>query len=193
VHSIVRVWPQFYSIPNEALEDFHTFCWNKFLLYKPFRNIALDISLSHDTLIENRINFWYRSWHVDQTPLSSENFEYDDDSKEQATHVEEDFEEWKLLSLLVPPNNVNVSNLHALGRRDFDICFDWEKIIVSNDVSREDIYFIINAQSRGHIVENIHPTYASPYSLEVKQRVAFDIILQHSIQYPCLEPLLMII
>jgi hypothetical protein len=83
--------------------------------------------------------------------------------------VEEDFEEWKLLSRLVPPNNVNVFDLHTLGRRDFYICFEWEQTTVSNDVVGEAIYFIINAQSRGHIIENVHPTSASPSSLIEKQ------------------------
>jgi hypothetical protein len=60
-------------------------------------------------------------------------------------------------------------------------------------LKQEAIYFIINSQSRGHIVHNIHPSYASPYSLVYKQRFAFDIILQHSFKYPSPEPLLMII
>jgi ATP-dependent DNA helicase PIF1 len=193
VHAIVRVWPRFYSIPDEASEDFQTFCWSELLLYKPFRNIPLDIGLSNDTVIENWRNFRYRAWHVDRAPLSSENVEDDDDSQEQPSHVEEDFEEWQLLSRLVPPNNVNVSDLHTLGRRDFDICFEWEQTTVSNEVGEEAISFIRNAQSRGHIIQNVHPTNASPSSLAEKQRVAFDIILQHSIQYPSPEPLLMII
>ena len=107
--------------------------------------------------------------------------------------MEEDFEEWQLFSRLVPPNNVNVSDLHTLGRRDFDICFEWEQTTVSNEVGEEAISFIRNAQSRGHIIQNVHPTNASPSSLAEKQRVSFDIILQHSIQYPSPEPLLMII
>jgi hypothetical protein len=162
-------------------------------LYKPFRNIPFDIGLSDETVIENWRNFRYRPWHVHRAPVSSENVEDDDDFQEQPTHVEEDFEEWKILSRLVPPNNVNVSDLHTLGRRDFDICFDWEKTTTSNDVAEEAIYFIRNAKSRGVIVENHHPIYVSPSSLEEKQRVAFDIILQHSNQYPSLEPLLMIV
>ena len=83
--------------------------------------------------------------------------------------MEEDFEELKLLSRLVPPNNVNVSDLHTLGRRDFDICFDWEKTTISNDVAKEAIYFLRNAQSRGHIVENIHHSSVYPSSLADKQ------------------------
>jgi hypothetical protein len=46
---------------------------------------------------------------------------------EQEVNVEDDFEEWTILSQLIPPNNVNVSDLHTLGRRDFDISFNWEK------------------------------------------------------------------
>jgi hypothetical protein len=57
VHAIVRVWPQFYSIPEESSEDFQTFCWTELILYKPFRNIPLDIGLSDDIVIENWRNF----------------------------------------------------------------------------------------------------------------------------------------
>jgi hypothetical protein len=67
-------------------------------LYKPFRNIPFDIGLSDETVIENWINFRYRPWHVHRALVSSENFEDDDDFQEQPTHVEEDFEEWKILS-----------------------------------------------------------------------------------------------
>jgi hypothetical protein len=168
-HAIVRVWSRFYSILDEASEEFQIFCWSELILYKPFRNIPIDIGLSDETMIENWRNFRYRPWHVHRAPVSSENVEDDDDFQEQPTHVEEDFEEWKFLSRLVPPNNVNVSNLHTLGRRDFDICFDWEKTTTSNDVAEEAIYFIRSAKSRGVIVENHHPNYVSPSSLAEKQ------------------------
>jgi hypothetical protein len=65
--------------------------------------------------------------------------------------VEEYFEEWKLLSRLVPPNNVNVSDLHTLSQRDFDICFDWGKTTISNDVVEDLKNHILKIVRRLHI------------------------------------------
>ena len=68
-------------------------------------------------------------------------------------NLEDDFQEWQLFSRLVPPNSVNVSDLHTLGRRDFDISFDWKSTIVYDDVVEESINFIRNGQSRGDIFD----------------------------------------
>ena len=87
-------------------------------MHKPFRNISTDIGLSIDIIIENWRNFRYHPWHVDRTPSSSNKVEEDIDLDEQASNVDEDVEEWHLLSRLVPPNRIDVSDLHTLGRRD---------------------------------------------------------------------------
>lgn len=57
VHAIVRVWPRFYSIPNEASKEFETFRWSELLLYKPFRDISAEIGLSAEVIIESWRNF----------------------------------------------------------------------------------------------------------------------------------------
>jgi hypothetical protein len=62
-----------------------------------------------------------------------------------------------------------------------------------NSCVEEAIYFIKNAQSRGVIVDNCHTTSASPSFLAEKQRLAFEMILRHSVQYESHEPLLMIV
>ena len=84
-------------------------------------------------------------------------------------NVEDDFQEWQIFSHLVPPNDVNVSDLHTLGRRDFDISVDWESTTIFNDVVEEATNFITNAKSVGDIVDLSNRTFASPDSLSKKQ------------------------
>ena len=81
------------------------------LLYKPFRNIPNDIGLSSETVIENWRNFRYRAWHVDRSPAPSDTADEDEYSHEEDTIVEDDFEEWQVLSRLIPPNNIAISDL----------------------------------------------------------------------------------
>ena len=87
----------------------------------------------------------------------------------ETTNVDEDIEEWKFLSRLVPPNNINVSHLDTLGWRDFDLCFNWEEIVISNDVVEGAIDFIRTIQSTGVIVVNYDSAFALPSSLSEKQ------------------------
>ena len=134
-------------------------------------------------MIENWQNFQYRAWHVDRSPIPSNIVDEDEDSHEQETIVEDDFEEWQVLSRLIPPNNITISDLQTLGRREFDIFFNWEKSMVSNDVVKEAIDFTKIVKSRGDIVENSLSTIPSPTSLSKKQRQAFEIILRHSVKY----------
>jgi len=108
-------------------------------------------------------------------------------------NLEDDFQEWQLFSRLVPPNSVNVSDLHTLGRRDFDISFDWQGTTISDDVAEEAINFIRNAISRGDVGDLSNRTFVSPDSLAEKQRLAFEIVLRHSAEYGIREALLMII
>ena len=138
-------------------------------MYKPFRNISIDIGLSTDIIIENWRNFRYHPWHVDRIPSSYDNVEEDIDLDEQASNVDEDVEEWQLLSRLVPPNRIDVSDLHTLGRRDFDLSFNWDEPIVSNGAAEVAINFIRTIQSTGIFVVDSHSVVAWPSSLSETQ------------------------
>lgn len=83
--------------------------------------------------------------------------------------LEDDFQEWHIFSHLVPPNDVNVSNLHTLGLRDFDISFDWESTTISDDVTKEAINFIRNGKLVGDIVDLSNKIFASTDSLSAEQ------------------------
>ena len=94
---------------------------------------------------------------------------------------------------MVPPNDVNVSNLHTLGQRDFDISFDWESINISDDLAEEATNFIRNAKSVGDIVNLPNRTFESPDSLSETKRLSFGIVLGHFAEYEIREALLVII
>jgi hypothetical protein len=51
VHRRSRTGWRFHT--SEAPKEFETLYWTKLLLYKPFRNIPIDIDLSSKTMIEN--------------------------------------------------------------------------------------------------------------------------------------------
>ena len=87
------------------------------LLYKPFRDIPAEIGLLAKIIIESWRNFHYRAWHVDRHLSIIDNIEDEEDGdfSNQEMNLEDGFQEWQIFSRLVPPNDVNVSDLHILG------------------------------------------------------------------------------
>ena len=88
--------------------------------------IPTEIDLSAEIIIENWRNFGYQAWHVDQNLSIIDNIEDEEDGyfdSHEMNHKEV-FQEWQIFSHMVPPNDMNVYDLHTLGRRDFDISFD---------------------------------------------------------------------
>ena len=81
---------------------------------------------------------------------------------------------------MVPPNSIDVSDLHSLGRRDFDLSFNWDETLVSNGAAEVAIDFIRTIQSTGVDVVDSHIAVASQSSFAEKQRIDFEIILHHS-------------
>ena len=67
-HKIVRVYPQFLSIPTFDSSYFEPFCWSKLLLYKPFCSIRLDIGTTSSEMISHwhHIKDTYVVWHVER-------------------------------------------------------------------------------------------------------------------------------
>ena len=88
---------------------------------------------------------------------------------------------------------MNFYDIHTLGRRDFDISFDWESTTIPDDVVEEAIHFIRNAKSMGDIVDLSNKTFSSPDSLSEKQRLPFEIVLRHFVEYEIREALHMIV
>ena len=196
--AVLRIWPRFYCVPDENSDEFETFCWSELLLYKPFRNVERDIGLSREIIVENWRNLQYRPWHLRRAPVPSNNDDDENDGEDDISHQhpvndDENFEEWQLLSRLVPTNNLSVYDLHTLGHRDFDLSFNWDEAIVDNGFVEKVVEFVKDVQRQGVILNDAPSTFASPSSLSTKQRLAFDIVLHHATQNEHSDPLRMII
>ena len=85
------------------------------LLYKPFRNIQIDIGVNIETIIHNWRNFRYQDWHVNRIPLASDNNKEDKDNQQEEINNDNDIDEWDILSHHIPPNTVQVSDIETLG------------------------------------------------------------------------------
>ena len=100
--------------------------------------------MDSNTVIENWRNLRYRAWHVDRAPLIDDVANEDPDLDIEHVNVDADMDEWELLSRLVPPNNLEISDLSTLGRRDFDLSFNWAGGNI-DDVSLESVVtFVVN-------------------------------------------------
>ena len=51
--------------------------------------------------------------------------EEDDDTHQYEVIHENEMDEWEMLSHLVPPNTVQVSDIDTLGHKDFDLIHAW--------------------------------------------------------------------
>ena len=126
-------------------------------------------------------------------PLEPDTNEEDDDTHEDEVIHENDMDEWEMLSRLVPPNTVQVSDIDTLGRRDFDLIHAWNSTTGWNRDLEDPTDFIKNVRSRGSIPNVSHSMSASPSSFSDKQRLCFETIIQHFHEGPNADPLKMII
>ena len=106
---------------------------------------------------------------------------------------ENDMDEWEMLSRLVPPNTVQVSDIDTLGHRGFDLIHAWNSTTGSNSNLEDPTYFIKNARSKGSIPDLSHSRSASPSSFFDKQRLCFETVIEHFHEGPNAHPLKMII
>ena len=109
--------------------SFESFFLSELLLYKLFRNIHTDIGVNIEIIIHNWRNHRYRAWHVNRIPLGPDTNEEDHDTHQDEVVHENDMDEWEMLSCLVPPNTIQVSDIETLGRRDFDLVHPWNSTI----------------------------------------------------------------
>ena len=102
-------------------------------------------------------------------------------------------DEWQILSHLVPPNIVQVSNIKTLGRRDFDLIQVWNSTTCSNNNLEDLENFIKNARSSGSIPYLSHSRSTSPSSFFNTQRLCFEIVIENFHEGPNADPLKLII
>jgi len=70
-------------------------------------------------------------WNFDRVPFpdgGNEEYVYPLVHEE---NVDQDLEEWKVFSWIFIPNDVSTSRLNNLVRRDFDIHYNWQEIVIS--------------------------------------------------------------
>ena len=100
-HKIVRVYPQFTSIPPFDSSSFEPFCWSELILYKPFCSICQDIGTTTSEIISHwhHIKGIYVVWHVEHaqeepsTPLSDDSY-----SDAITFPLPHSMDEWEVLS-----------------------------------------------------------------------------------------------
>ncbi|XP_057840713.1 uncharacterized protein LOC131050530 [Cryptomeria japonica] len=144
--AIVNVYPQFKSSPNEDDDNFEAYCWSELLLYKPFRHIPIDIGASTDQIIANWKLLYmdgYSRWHIYgvEQECTIENDEDFDTNDFQNSHNEDQYE-WEYLSQMGASNNITINDLQMLGKRDYDINFDWAEPHPTNPLHLTAVHFI---------------------------------------------------
>ncbi|XP_059070535.1 uncharacterized protein LOC131860176 [Cryptomeria japonica] len=182
--AIVNVYPHFKTSPPEVDDNFEAYCWSELLLYKPFRNIPTDIRTSPAQIIAN----WkllcihgYTRWHIYgiEHECKTEN-DIDSNGDTFLYSHNEDQYEWEYLSQMGASNKINVNDLQMLGRRDYDINFDWHAPYPTDPLHHTVVTFIstnkINCQPS--ILEPTSPPTTS-FPLASKQKIALELILAH--------------
>jgi len=112
------------------------------ILYKLFHHVGSNIGLSTESIFWNWRNWRYHAWNVDQCPFPNELDEEHVEPLIGDENVDQDFEEWQLFSRLVPPSCVNILDLDNVGRRDFNVDYNWQEMMVSNEFLEEGVNFL---------------------------------------------------
>ncbi|XP_057835431.2 uncharacterized protein LOC131045798 [Cryptomeria japonica] len=183
--AIVNVYPQHKSLPLEDDSSFQSFCWSEFLLYKPFRSIPLHIGNSTEEIIidwKHLQSTDYIRWHVngiEEHIIIENSEELQPEDIQQSTH--EDLYELEFLSQMGASNNFDVATLQMLGRRDFDLNFNWTDSIPDEALHSKASQFILTEKSQApHTLANPHLNASTNYELARNQIIALDIIKTHA-------------
>ena len=100
-HKILRVFPQFTSIPPFDSSTFEPFCWSELLLYKPFHSIRQDIGTTASKIISHwhHIKGTYVVWHVERVQKEPSTPPSDDSNSDPIPFpLPHTMDEWELLS-----------------------------------------------------------------------------------------------
>ena len=122
-----------------------------------------------------------------------ENNEEDAQMRQEDINNDDEMDEWEMLSQLVPPNIVQVSDIETLGRRDFDLINVWNSTTCSNKNLEDPPYFIRYVRSSGSIPDLFHSRSTSPSSFSDKQCICSEFVIENFNEGPNANPLKMII
>ncbi|XP_057873917.2 uncharacterized protein LOC131079892 [Cryptomeria japonica] len=196
--AIVNVYPQFKSSPNEDDDNFEAYCWSELLLYKPFRHIPIDIGASTNQIIANWKLLYmdgYSRWHIYgvEQECTTDNDEDSDTNDFLHSHNEDQYE-WEYLSQMSASNNITINDLQMLGKRDYDINFDWAEPHPTNPLHLTVVHFISTNKINCQLALFQPPSSATnAFPLAAKQKLALDLILAHYKSRQTIPPLRMII
>ena len=87
--------------------------------------------------------------------------------------------EWEIICGLYKNQFINYNEFEMLGHRDLDRMNDWNTAFVDEDTSSRAIHFISEMRKLKKISTNQHPKSYSIDSLGDKQRIAYNVILEH--------------
>ena len=145
-NAIVNVYPLFQNIPDENNDTFETFCWTELLLYKPFRHITIEISITKDEIVTNWKSLQptnYIVFHINRVQnIPTAEPEDDTDNDDLEILEDPDLYEWELLSQMGASNNLNIDDLDMLGKRDIDINYSWNTNNIFHQLDESTTTFI---------------------------------------------------
>ena len=102
-------------------------------------------------------------------------------------------DEWELLSQLHPTNDMQVSDLDILGRRDFDKNHNWHDTTTPLHLQELAIDFIQNNRSDHHLPQPSYSNTPNSQTLSPTQMKAHSIIMNHSANILTSPPLIMVV
>lgn len=193
--SIVRVFPRFTSIPPRASQKWSKFYFIELLLYKPFHDIERDIGVDTDSIIEKWDSFSYNTWHVQRETIieENENINGSDIEEDEAIASNTIENKWEIISRLHNGQNMQVSEIDMLGRRDIDNNTNWSTEYQGEEFTMEVVNFIKNMKENGCLIYYDIPQCFNYTILSNKQQKEMNIVMTHYHTNEDRGPLFMII
>ena len=193
--AIVRVFPRFTSVPPRASQKWAEFCFTELLLYKPFRDIDRDIGVDTDSIIQKWESFSYNAWHIQRETIIEENennngSDIGEDEVVASTTIEN---EWEIISRLHNGQNMQLSEIDMLGRRDIDNNTNWSTEYQGEECTMRAVNFIKNMKENGCLIYDDIPQCLNYRILSNKQQKAMNIVMTHYCTNEDRGPLFLII
>ena len=149
-------------------------------MYKKFRDFRRDIGHTSDEILENWKNLQYIPWHVDRKPVPTDaQVESDDEEEHPNPQRDSRKREWDIICGLYKNQFINYNEFEILGHRDLDRMNDWNTNFVDQETSSRAIHFISEMRKLRKISTNEHAKSYSVDSLGDKQRITYNVILEH--------------
>ena len=122
----------------------------------------------------------YIPWDVDRKPVPTD-ARVESDIEEEHPNLQRDSRqhEWEIICGIYKNQFINYNEFEMLGHRDLDRMNDWNTAFVNEETSSRAIHFISDMRKLKTISTNQHAKSYSIDSLGDKQRIAYNVILEH--------------